>query len=69
MAGSGEVPKDLLTRGTASTDASSPPESKPKSSRKRDSNIIDVVDVVYTKKDEKKETGGKENKETINNIL
>eukprot|EP00531_Pseudo-nitzschia_arenysensis_P017516 CAMPEP_0116115028 /NCGR_PEP_ID=MMETSP0329-20121206/291_1 /TAXON_ID=697910 /ORGANISM="Pseudo-nitzschia arenysensis, Strain B593" /LENGTH=1412 /DNA_ID=CAMNT_0003608439 /DNA_START=125 /DNA_END=4364 /DNA_ORIENTATION=- len=52
MASSGEVPKDLLSRGTASTDASAPPQPKASTSRKRsDNNIIDVVDVEYTKKD------------------
>ncbi len=52
MASSGEVPKDLLSRGTASTDASAPPKTKTSTSRKRsDNNIIDVVDVEYTKKD------------------
>ena len=56
IASSGDVPQDLLSRGTASTDAgvsSSPPESSKSSTKKKDdSNIIDVVDAVYTKKDE-----------------
>lgn len=54
MASSGEVPKDLLKRGTASTDVgtSSPPKQPSSPSRKKGSdNIIDVVDAVYTKKD------------------
>ena len=53
MASSGDVPQDLLSRGTASTDASSPPPKKSTTSKKRgtNSNIIDVVDVEYTKKD------------------
>ena len=64
MASSGEVPQDLVSRGTASTDASSPPQTQPKGSRKRDSNIIDVVDVEYTKKDNKKEKKASEAEKT-----
>jgi len=55
MASSGDVPQDLLSRGTASTDAgaSTVPKKPLSSSRKRgsNSNIIDVLDVEYTKKD------------------
>ena len=53
-ASGGDVPEDLLKRGTASTDVDAPPPPPPSKSEKRnaENTIIDVqVDVEYTKKD------------------